>query len=89
MINIETWKKGEYKAEKFLVDNGYKILDKNCKVAGVEIDIIAKEFKKLKKLNLINDFKTKYKKGKSYNKEDFKFDKKILLSHINQNLKVI
>lgn len=59
MNNVREWLIGEYKAEKYLKSLGYKILDKNCKIAGSEIDIVAIYPKKLQKNDLNNDFKNK------------------------------
>ncbi len=38
---------GEEIATKYLVEQGYKVLERNAKYAGVEIDIIAKDKKTL------------------------------------------
>ena len=46
MNNIKTWKEGEFLAQKYLRAKKYKILSKNFKIAGSEIDIIAKLPKK-------------------------------------------
>lgn len=42
MNNTKTWKEGELLAQKYLRLKKYKILEKNYKIAGVEVDIIAK-----------------------------------------------
>ena len=41
MNNIKVWVQGEVVAERFLKDKGYKIIDKNCKICGSEIDIVS------------------------------------------------
>lgn len=43
VIKFNLGKKGEEKASKFLIDKGYKIVENNFRVSGVEIDIIAKK----------------------------------------------
>ncbi len=60
MFNYNTWKKGEQLAQKYLKQNGYKILETNSKLAGAEVDIVCKMSvkKQLKQL------KADYKQGK-------------------------
>lgn len=41
MNNIYKGAMGEAMAEKYLIEKGYKILSKNCKFAGAELDIVA------------------------------------------------
>lgn len=50
---------GEYLAEKFFKKNGYKIVAKNCKFAGCELDIVCILPKKVQKKQI----KHKYKNG--------------------------
>lgn len=60
---------GEYLAEKHLIKNGYKILAKNCKFLGAELDIVAKLTKKVQAKKLMAD----YKAGKYKSKEAVKY----------------
>ena len=41
--NIETGANGELIAEKYLKDNGYKIVERNFRSKGGEVDLIAKD----------------------------------------------
>lgn len=59
MFNYNTWKDGEKLAKKYLLKNGYKILETNSKLAGAEVDIVCTlPIKKQKKL-----LKQEYKNG--------------------------
>lgn len=84
MENIRTWLIGEVKAQKYLIDCGYKILSKNCKIGGSEIDIVAILPKNIKINELKSDFKLKRKGGKFSSKAELKFAKKILKNEIRQ-----
>ena len=57
MNNKKVWIDGETKAENYLKKLGYKILEKNCKIGGSEIDIVSKLPKKPQKVKLIKEFK--------------------------------
>ena len=59
MNNIKTWIVGEEKATEYLLDNGYKIVDKNCKIGGSELDIVAILPKNQQKKELLIDFKNR------------------------------
>ena len=60
MNNLGKGALGEILAEKYLIKNGYKILAKNAKFAGCELDIVALLPAKIQKKNL----KTDYKEGR-------------------------
>lgn len=60
---------GEKMAEKYLIKNGYKILAKNCKFVGAELDIVAMLTKKTQ----VKKIKADYKKGKYKSKEAVKY----------------
>lgn len=60
---------GEKIACDFLVKNGYKILAKNCKFYGCELDIVAKLPKRAQKKKI----KLKYKNGEIKSKTAYKF----------------
>lgn len=49
---------GEYLAEKYLKKQGYKIVAKNCKFAGCELDIVCILPKKVQKKQIKNKYKT-------------------------------
>ena len=57
MNNLGKSALGEALAEKYLIKNGYKILAKNAKFAGCELDIIAELPTKVQKKNLKQDYK--------------------------------
>lgn len=57
MNNLGKGALGEFLAEKYLVKNGYKILAKNAKFAGCELDIVAELPAKVQKKNLKIDYK--------------------------------
>ncbi len=52
MNNIKTWKEGEFLAQKYLKSIGYEIVETNSKLAGAEVDIVAKISSKLAVKNL-------------------------------------
>ena len=47
MFNAKVWHEGEALAQEYLKKLGYKIIETNAKMAGSEVDIVAKEPKKL------------------------------------------
>lgn len=57
MNNLGGGALGEVLAEKYLIKNGYKILAKNAKFAGCELDIVAVLPKKVQKKKLKIDYK--------------------------------
>jgi len=78
MNNIKVWVQGEVVAERFLKDKGYKIIDKNCKICGSEIDIVSILSKKQQKNELIKNFRCK-----EFNtKQEKKFYKTVLNGQI-------
>ena len=81
MNNIKTWVEGEVKAAEYLKKIGYKIIDKNCKICGSEIDIVAILSKKEQKILLINEFKSRKfedKKQELFHKNSLKREIKSL-----------
>ena len=60
MNNKKVWITGEVSAQKYLVKQGYKIVDTNVKLANAEIDIVAICPKRI----LIRELKAEYKNGK-------------------------
>ena len=60
---------GERLAEKYLTKNGYKILAKNCKFLGAELDIVAMQTKKVQAKKIKADLKA----GKYKSKEAVKY----------------
>ena len=84
MLNKKVWIDGETKAEKFLIKQGYKIIDKNCKIGGSEIDIVAILPKKQQKSKLMQEFKQNKHEGRYTTKEELKFFKKVLMNNIKE-----
>ena len=69
MNNLGYGALGEKKAEFYLRKNKYKILSKNCKFAGSELDIVAICSKKTQKLQILK----RYKNGEIKSKEQLKY----------------
>lgn len=84
MNNKLVWIDGETKAALFLKGKGYKIIDKNCKIGGSEIDIIAILPKKQQKINLLSEFKQNKRIGKFSSNDDLKFYKRVLSNNIRE-----
>ena len=59
MFNKKVWIEGEILAQKYLKNQGYKILDTNVSLSNAEIDIIALASRKL----LLKKLKSEYKSG--------------------------
>ncbi|MBQ8468859.1 MAG: YraN family protein [Clostridia bacterium] len=57
MFNAKTWKDGEFLAQQFLKNAGYKIIETNSKLAGAEVDIVALYSKRQKLAALKVQFK--------------------------------
>lgn len=69
MNNIGYGAFGEKIAAEYLIKKGFKILAKNCKFYGCELDIVAKLPKRAQK----NKIKQKYKNGEIKTKTAYKF----------------
>lgn len=82
MFNKTVWVHGETIAENFLKNKGYKIIDKNCKIGGSELDIVAILPKKQQKTDLITNFKQQLKDDEFKDKYEKKFNKIKLLNQI-------
>lgn len=80
MNNIKTWIVGETQAADFLKKQGYKIIDKNCKICGSEIDIVAILPKSAQKRQIIQGFK----KRKFENNKEKRFFKKAIISELKE-----
>ena len=81
MNNRRVWIEGETRAENYLKKSGYKIIDKNYKIGGSEIDIIVKLPKNIQKKQLILEFKD-FIRTNNLDKREFKFHKNILKNNI-------
>jgi len=82
MLNKKIWIDGEVRAAEFLKKKGYKIIDKNCKIGGSEIDIVAVLPVKVQKNELIEEFRYKVKHKKFSDKYEQKFSKTVLKNNL-------
>lgn len=84
MFNKSIWVQGEVKARLYLESKGYKIIDKNCKIGGSELDIVCIYPKNKQKIHLLEELKYKKKNGGFINKNEYKFYKRILKNNIRE-----
>ena len=78
MNNKKTWVEGEVRAADYLKKCGYKILETNFRISGVELDIIALLPRKVRKKEIITEFK----KRKFQNKKEKKLYKSAVMTEL-------
>ncbi|MBQ9789995.1 MAG: YraN family protein [Clostridia bacterium] len=80
MNDVRTWILGEEQAVSFLKKKGFKIVEKNCKIGGSEIDIVAILPKSVQKRQIIGNFKER----KFDSLSDKRFFHKAIISEIKE-----
>ena len=89
MFNSKTWLVGEQKACKYLEDLGYVILDKNCKIACSELDIVCILPQKVQKNTIKKDIKQLKLLKKSTDKSEFELKMQSLKNQLKNIQKLL